>query len=486
MNQNDTLHKYLSRKNINHFTSESYRRGNRYYLDDKVRLTYVDNLSGEYHANVVGTSTYNVRLDLDPISKDIKKAYCNCPYQGSGDCKHIAATLLAVAEQAPDEDVSVSSSFNNGPNKKTKSAATLDEAREEGFASIKSDIESGRSGYMDLPPLLGTLYRSLKGRFYITSLEAMKNELTKIGEAFSLNEALAKEIFRALLSNYYGNSKENFYRAAFVTPAFHKAAFASFFDSACRHSSYETRSYLYDNGFSKCLLETCTDQELSSLLSTSLSSSFSQADIIEEAKRRKNYKILLSLGTDANYARSQDYYYRLGQVAEKEDRETAKALYRKMLYAYDITLDNALFYYHFLNEEEREAEKKEFSKLSFNKGFDSAFSFLYLKDSKLIKYFNLTHFAYMSPEITSLPREEYDKYLFHAIEVALNKREKMKEPSMLSLFIIFITYPKDVFEHYYLDERVTNYLARSDYKTYFTLLYERGLLEGAHYRKWEE
>ncbi|MEZ4859784.1 MAG: SWIM zinc finger family protein [Caldilineaceae bacterium] len=71
-------------------TAESFARGRGYYAGGAVRqrLRHADSIE----ARVAGTYTY--RVTIRERAGELA-AFCTCPYDWGGDCKHIVATLLA-------------------------------------------------------------------------------------------------------------------------------------------------------------------------------------------------------------------------------------------------------------------------------------------------------------------------------------------------------------------------------------------------------
>lgn len=88
-------------------TEQSFERGHNYYRQDRVQEIEID--GGEIRATVRGSNYYDVAID---IVDDTIRTHCSCPYDYAGDCKHIAAVLLAVddrdtdtvSETAPESD----------------------------------------------------------------------------------------------------------------------------------------------------------------------------------------------------------------------------------------------------------------------------------------------------------------------------------------------------------------------------------------------
>lgn len=75
-------------------TTQSFERGRRYAESGRVRDVTVS--GSEVRASVRGTHDYTTRVDL---AADDFFGRCSCPYDGAGDCKHVVAVLLTVADR---------------------------------------------------------------------------------------------------------------------------------------------------------------------------------------------------------------------------------------------------------------------------------------------------------------------------------------------------------------------------------------------------
>lgn len=78
-------------------TEQSFERGVDYYDQDRVLELHVD--GEEITATVRGSSDYRVSVE---IGNETIRTTCNCPYDYTGDCKHIVAVLLAVENRETD------------------------------------------------------------------------------------------------------------------------------------------------------------------------------------------------------------------------------------------------------------------------------------------------------------------------------------------------------------------------------------------------
>ena len=74
-------------------TDKSFRRGAEYFSEGRVHNVQLS--SGKVNSVVEGSRSYRVSVKLLHQATD---ASCTCPYDFEGYCKHIVATLLAVAE----------------------------------------------------------------------------------------------------------------------------------------------------------------------------------------------------------------------------------------------------------------------------------------------------------------------------------------------------------------------------------------------------
>jgi uncharacterized Zn finger protein len=70
-------------------TEQSFQKGLRYFQEGRVKIS--DASSSCVVAIVSGTENYRVEIDLDKFH-----AFCTCPYDLEGFCKHIVATFLAI------------------------------------------------------------------------------------------------------------------------------------------------------------------------------------------------------------------------------------------------------------------------------------------------------------------------------------------------------------------------------------------------------
>jgi uncharacterized Zn finger protein len=79
-------------------TDAVFERGQNYR--DEGRIQRLDRFDDLVSAAVRGSSLYDVTVDFSGRSIDTQ---CTCPYDGSGDCKHVVAVLLDIAADPPDD-----------------------------------------------------------------------------------------------------------------------------------------------------------------------------------------------------------------------------------------------------------------------------------------------------------------------------------------------------------------------------------------------
>jgi len=83
----------------NRSTDAVFERGQKYRKEGRIqRLDRFDDL---VTAAVSGSKPYDVTIEYGGRSLDTK---CTCPYDGSGDCKHVVAVLLDIAAGPPADE----------------------------------------------------------------------------------------------------------------------------------------------------------------------------------------------------------------------------------------------------------------------------------------------------------------------------------------------------------------------------------------------
>ncbi|ATW88194.1 SWIM zinc finger protein [Halohasta litchfieldiae] len=80
-------------------TEAVFDRGQKYRRDGHIRQ--LDRFDDLVTAAVQGSNLYDVTIEFGGRSIDTR---CSCPYDGGGDCKHIVAVLLDVADGPPADD----------------------------------------------------------------------------------------------------------------------------------------------------------------------------------------------------------------------------------------------------------------------------------------------------------------------------------------------------------------------------------------------
>jgi uncharacterized Zn finger protein len=84
----------LDRETIRNLCTDAvFERGQTYREEGRIRQ--LDRFDDTVAARVQGTELYETRVHLDSDEFD---PHCTCPYSGPGECKHVVAVLLAVAD----------------------------------------------------------------------------------------------------------------------------------------------------------------------------------------------------------------------------------------------------------------------------------------------------------------------------------------------------------------------------------------------------
>ncbi|APC49851.1 helicase SNF2 [Virgibacillus halodenitrificans] len=83
------------------FPSVIYKRGLDYFKNNKVTDLLYDINYSVWTATVIGSEDYFVELNMKDFSNGSIEAYCDCPaFETFGSCKHVAATLIAIANRS--------------------------------------------------------------------------------------------------------------------------------------------------------------------------------------------------------------------------------------------------------------------------------------------------------------------------------------------------------------------------------------------------
>ncbi len=90
----------VDRETIQNRCSDAvFERGENYR--DEGRIQQLDRFDDVVTATVQGSTLYDVTVEFGGWSLDTQ---CTCPYEGSGDCKHVVAVLLDVAANPPQDE----------------------------------------------------------------------------------------------------------------------------------------------------------------------------------------------------------------------------------------------------------------------------------------------------------------------------------------------------------------------------------------------
>ena len=87
----------MSRKRFKDIKSIIVQRGEYYYLSGRVKNIRQD--GNTYMADIFGTEDYETSVEI--VNDELVSCSCNCPYD-RGICKHVAALLFAVEDEAND------------------------------------------------------------------------------------------------------------------------------------------------------------------------------------------------------------------------------------------------------------------------------------------------------------------------------------------------------------------------------------------------
>jgi SNF2 family DNA or RNA helicase len=86
------------------FPSVIYRRGVEYFKKNRVSDLIYDRNNAVWTASVQGSEDYFVEIDMGEENQGTIDTYCECPaFDMYGSCKHIAATLLSIQQEASNE-----------------------------------------------------------------------------------------------------------------------------------------------------------------------------------------------------------------------------------------------------------------------------------------------------------------------------------------------------------------------------------------------
>lgn len=90
------------------FPTIIYKRGLEYYKKDRVSDLLYDLNFQVWTATVHGTEDYFVEINMKDFASGTIDTYCDCPaFDSYGSCKHIAATLLRIANKESSKDPAI-------------------------------------------------------------------------------------------------------------------------------------------------------------------------------------------------------------------------------------------------------------------------------------------------------------------------------------------------------------------------------------------
>lgn len=472
---------YLCSENIALFTKESYARGERYYYEGKVNLTYCDENKEEYHANVMGNILYAVRIDCH--NHLIKKAICNCPYHGEGKCKHIAATLLSIANQQSGDKDSIYQRIKEyaieGMNHRS-----LTETLNRSFADVEDSLKKKELSLEELPQVILNIYRLAHSYFFIGD-KAFGVDAVKRIEMLELPGTAALAIYLRLFSVLFDEAKRSFFIASLKSDFFQKSALKGVIQAMENRDYYEYRALLSKEETNRLALASFSEGDLAHVLSLPYSYLFTPVSLLNEIKRRKAYRLLTLFVENQNETYEASFLREVGSLLENIDKEASKKTYRKMLVSRGLTLSDFLFFYRSLTEEEKKENLSDMKRIAFFKGYDKAFAYLLNRDQTLLRNFSLMEWDALAPEIRESDVTSYTSILSRALENALN-RKKMDRLLLEQILSVLDAYPDEFLKKYRDDPRLLSFLSESSFSAYFALLYRHSCLEESGYHKWEE
>lgn len=475
---------YLRKENLALFTKPSLDRGKRYYLDNKVVLTYIDEEKGELHANVKGTSLYAVRIDFQHDL--VKKAICNCPYHGAGYCKHIAATLfMANREQIKKEGNTELSLYEKIHQYASRGSAerSIVSYLNASFQEIKDVWGKKEIEENEIPYLLKQIYEVAHDYFFIENSALGEDAIKRICE-FNLSFESIQHIYDSLFAIFFGEGRNSFFLAAIKNESFKKAAINNFLKAMEERRFYEFRSPLATKMARQTFLSSLSRDDLERLLSSSFGFLFSANELMEEIVKRNEYDLLTSFLNNPSEAYDADFLWSLGNLLASRNRiDESKAVYEKMLYSRGLNLEEFLTYYRMLNEQEIAERNGSFGKIASLRGFDNAFLYLSTHDQSLIKKFDLYDFSCLYQEILSSDFP-YENYLEKRIQWALNKKNSSSFSRVL--LQIFKHYPKNILALFCDDNRLYQALGELSFGSFFAIMHEKGMLESIGFVSWRE
>ena len=90
----------LDRETIRNLCTDAvFERGQTYR--EEGHTSQLDRFGDTVTASVQGTELYETHAHLDSDAFD---PHCTCPYSGPGECKHVIAVLLDIADDMPDDE----------------------------------------------------------------------------------------------------------------------------------------------------------------------------------------------------------------------------------------------------------------------------------------------------------------------------------------------------------------------------------------------
>lgn len=102
------------------FTASTFNKGEAYHKSGRVHGLQLNSAKNIWRATVSGSKLYTVQIELNGYDIDDD---CNCPAHYSyGECQHVCATLLAIADE---QNVATSSKKSGTKNARYRRAEEL-------------------------------------------------------------------------------------------------------------------------------------------------------------------------------------------------------------------------------------------------------------------------------------------------------------------------------------------------------------------------
>ncbi len=483
MQKNDVeKHNYLNKENLSLFTEQSLKRGKDYFLDGRVTLTYVDENKGEFHASVAGSNNYGVRIDFN--GDHIKKAMCNCPYNFSGYCKHIAATLFKINHVYGNTKSSLNSMFDKLSYiiKNNAERYGIDKYLKNSIPLIFEATKANNISEEECLSLFDKILYFLEYYFYNLN----HDNYPKLGELI-LNELNSELISTQNKKNLFSRFLKWQNDKKFIKGAFLDALNVDIFcplliddiifnikNNPSRY--YNCYSFLaYNDSLAKEVLSRFSNEQLNKLASLNFSYFFNENLILGEIKKRRDNIAAITLLNNC-YISSSRLFKELANIFTSLNMKdyAAKAL-KRILNSSDLTLEDFIEYIYIVKDNLTRDESFNLYSVASMRGFDKTFRFLIYKENDVITKMNIEEFSLLYKEIIA-SKAIYKPTLNRKIEILLRKKNITIKDVKIMLRI-FAFYPSDIVGEYYVDNRLLTNFDDESYSTYLYIMNKKNVLD---------